>query len=516
MLLALPMQAQEATFQKIAESWTLHTDGSSTYHQYKELTLHTHTAMNRLYGESFIPYNPEQQTLTIHDSYTKQKDGTIIRTPDNAFVKVLPRWAADAPAYNHLMEQVVVHTGLELGATIYLDYTIESKAGYLADIDICKTLRQSSPTKLHTLTVSVPKDKTLHAEVTCLKAKPQVDSSAPATTTYTWTLRNIAAEPIESHTSIYTGETPFFVATTASDPLAPIQKQWSKAGDLQVLTLSETITEGLSTQEEKTKAIHTFIYKNLGSANVPLSETGFRFRPVNDLIQSAYGTEIEKINLLQALLAAQDIPAKVGATTLPVSDTKALGLSSIQAWFVAVDGGEKGQQLLTASGRPSLAAAYKDYAPTLSLTDKITLDTPKATPLTKTYQLTPEANNAKGSVVLLTLPDEAQSMTHKGYDALPSKRHQSILLSAPVDETFTYEISIPEGMTLATPAKNKEVTNAVGTMRLTIETKGNKATIVRHLSIPRRLITTKDYAAFRQLTATYANPADRKVLLRTD
>ena len=80
--------------------------------------LHCTLSMNSTYGESFIVYNPDFQTLKIHSSYTRQKDGTIVKTPDNAFVEVLPRFAADAPAYNQLKEMVVVHTGLELGATI--------------------------------------------------------------------------------------------------------------------------------------------------------------------------------------------------------------------------------------------------------------------------------------------------------------------------------------------------------------------------------------------------------------
>ena len=40
----------EAEFRKLAETWTLHQDGSQEYRYYKELTLFTHTAMNSTYG----------------------------------------------------------------------------------------------------------------------------------------------------------------------------------------------------------------------------------------------------------------------------------------------------------------------------------------------------------------------------------------------------------------------------------------------------------------------------------
>lgn len=119
LILAFPVKAaSEAEFGKLSKAYTLHADGSQEMRVQKELTLFTHAAMNRVYGESFIIYNPEFQTLKIHDSYTRQKDGTIVKTPENALLEVLPSVAADAPAYNGLKEMVVVHTGLELGATI--------------------------------------------------------------------------------------------------------------------------------------------------------------------------------------------------------------------------------------------------------------------------------------------------------------------------------------------------------------------------------------------------------------
>ena len=63
--LTLPVTAREAEFKKIKESWTLQADGTQVYRQSKVLTLYTHTAMNRTYGESFITYDPRYQTLQI-------------------------------------------------------------------------------------------------------------------------------------------------------------------------------------------------------------------------------------------------------------------------------------------------------------------------------------------------------------------------------------------------------------------------------------------------------------------
>lgn len=60
LLATLPMQAaSEAEFGKLSKAYTLHIDGSQEMRVQKELTLFTHAAMNGLYGESFIIYNPE-------------------------------------------------------------------------------------------------------------------------------------------------------------------------------------------------------------------------------------------------------------------------------------------------------------------------------------------------------------------------------------------------------------------------------------------------------------------------
>ena len=238
--------ASEAEYKKLAKTWTLNADGSQEFRYNMELTLFTHTAMNGTYGESFIVYNPQYQELKINSSYTRQKDGTIIKTPDNAFVEVLPRNAADAPAYNHLKEMVVVHTGLELGATIYLDYTVTSKPGYLPEVDIFEELLQSSPVKEYTLTIVTPETKELAYTLANNPAKASV-KQADGTCTTSWTLRNLPASSRAPFVSVRNGDVPFLAATTyvsEGEALATLFKQFNPSGDPQLTTLAESLTEG--------------------------------------------------------------------------------------------------------------------------------------------------------------------------------------------------------------------------------------------------------------------------------
>lgn len=223
--LTFPVTAREAEFKKIKESWTLQADGTQVYRQSKVLTLYTHTAMNRTYGESFITYDPRYQTLQIHESYTRQKDGNIVKTPANALVEVLPSAAANAPAFNALREMVVVHTGLELGATIYLDYSITTKPGYLPGIQICRLLEHSSPVKEYEISITVPRGQHLEYALNNHKAKASVTESE-GMKQVSWTLKNLPALSREPQVSVIGGDLPLLTATTEEKPLSFLTSQW--------------------------------------------------------------------------------------------------------------------------------------------------------------------------------------------------------------------------------------------------------------------------------------------------
>ena len=48
--------------------------------------------------------------------------------------------------------------------------------------------------------------------------------------------------------------------------------------------------------------IQQYIQTELSDCPLSLSETGFRFRPSAEVIRTAYGTGIEKVNLMTNLL----------------------------------------------------------------------------------------------------------------------------------------------------------------------------------------------------------------------
>ena len=111
----------DAEYLKLVKEYSLNDDGSFDFHLRKEIKLNTHFAFHRLFGETFIVYNPQFQSLKINECFTVMADGKKVVAPENAFNEVLPGFARDIAAYNHLREMVVTHTGLEVGGVITLD-----------------------------------------------------------------------------------------------------------------------------------------------------------------------------------------------------------------------------------------------------------------------------------------------------------------------------------------------------------------------------------------------------------
>lgn len=537
--------ASEAEYKKLAKTWTLNADGSQEFRYDMELTLFTHTAMNGTYGESFIVYNPQYQELKINSSYTKQKDGTIIKTPDNAFVEVLPRNAADAPAYNHLKEMVVVHTGLELGATIYLDYTVTSKPGYLPEVDIFEELLQSSPVKEYTLTIVIPEAKELAYTLTNNPAKASVKRSGGTCTT-SWTLRNLPASSRAPFVYVKNGDVPFLAATTYAsegEALATLLKQFNPSGDPQLTTLAESLTEGEKKDEDKLEAILEYTTNHIANNGLTLDQTGYRLRPADAVMSTAYGTEVEKANLLAGLLDGAGFKAEPMATYQAYAD-KGLALKAVDQLFVSCMVNGELYLFSTSSthrpqtvnfdqtplfslqtGKPVAIAVPQDYQ--IKSDIAVRFKDGKVTTSTKEsvgkelmpYFTTGNSENeqtaplkVENGYATISLPDAEYGFSHLPYGYLNSQRKENLLIPRPVNEVYTYTIECPENMELRTPETDKTIRNAAGSLTISVKKNGRTATVTRSLELNKQLYTPAEYKELRQLLTEWSDVNGKTLL----
>lgn len=553
----------EAEYGKLSKNWILHEDGSQEFHYSMELTLFTHTAMNGTYGESFIVYNPEYETLKINSSYTRQKNGNVIQTPANAFVEVLPRNAADAPAYNGLKEMVVVHTGLELGATICLDYTITRKVGYLPELDLYETIRQSSPVKEYSLSVSVPESKRLQYEFYGLRIEPVV-SEANGQKVYTWTLHNVKA--MSRLADVYHFDEPILAANTyaSSESMAmTFMKQMDNDESFSSLQdLSEELTACAKTDTEKLKAIYGYIQHSFAHIPLDLKTCGYRIRPVMDVIRSAYGTDAELVNVFQGLLHAVGLKADVCAV-FPRQEVTGVGLKPLKLYVRTEVDGRK--HLLAPTSQASMEIfCLRQYCPTLDLATgaietaqfqkssicynadltlkdeqsflkveakvaDVYLDVEgkvarnitrhdknaqtRAEGLSTVFNYECEAGVRKvGRYQILSLPDFPFSAVHNTW-MTGSERDIELTLPMAYDETYIYKVHLG-GKILCTPVTDLKLNNSVGKVEITVHPESDGAIVKRVLKLKKTQISPKEYPAYLELIRTWIDENHTQLLVR--
>lgn len=508
--------AEEAEFTKLIKAYTLHEDGRQEFRCNKELKLFTHAAMNSTYGETFIVYNPDFQELKIHTCYTKQKDGTIIKIPANAFVEVLPRFAADAPAFNGLKEMVVVHTGLDLGSTIYLDYSILTKAGFLPELEVDELLQETSPVGNYQVSITLPEKKTLNSILYASGSKAE-ETVSNGMKTYTWSLKNIPASSRMPFLPQNKEGIPRLVANTFDENanvFTFITEAMNKFVALESETYARFITENCSSDREKAATICHHIVHDISTIPVPLQYTGYRLRNADDVLRSAYGTKLEKINLLTRMLNAVNIPSEVVLTYPSTIQPVTGGLASIKEIRVkAVPDGEP--EFLSIDKTPPQRPQFRgttDLLFALNGEKQVVEHEPAI------YKERVEANidgkPYENGYFVYTLP------AGKGFDewnmvALNSKREDLFELPSMLQEEITYTISIPESVKLASPADPVIINSPYGKITRTITVNADNIEVVCTIELNKQQFSAKEYTAVQRLIAEWHSTKNKQLLFKT-
>lgn len=513
MLVAFPaLAASEASFKKLYKTYTLNVDGSSEERVYKELKIFTHAAMNGKYGESFIVYNPEFQQLKIHKSYTVQKDGSKIETPANAFVEVLPSSAANAPAYNHLKEMVVVHTGLELGATIVLDYSIITKPEMTGELDVFSMVKELSPIEDFRFTVKVPENKPLHYELINSSVKPVVKTNN-GVKTVSYTLKNVRPRPYSYPTysssvskiqEVASGMMHAFTVYTyeSFSKALEVLKRQMVVGDAKVIEnkiaeIKKEVGEDKDKVRDAIGQITSCLYSLLGYCRVSLPESGYTMRPASEVLSSMYATSAELANLEKVLRKSAGLDSEIRVCAIKASDINNIGLSGV----VSVVPQSENRALKT----PFIGEWYEDLQDFISVTDidgnsaSLIEFSPKH-PTRNIKTIVPDDSNSKtvaGGYTIVTLPDTYIAGTLFPYSA-NSSISENILLPHKLHRLMEYRITIPEGKSWV-EKKNVKVSNEIGEVSFGYTQKGNEVNVVVEINIGKQFITVSEYSKFYSL-----------------
>ncbi len=525
---ALVANAQtDATINSLTETYTLKPDGAIDYDYSKSITYNTHFGFFSLFGETFVVYNPEFQKLKINESYTVQKDGTRIDSPANAFNEVLPSAAANSADYNGLREMVITHTGLEKGATTRLSYSLSGTPQGCPTLDIDRVIPiPGADIKEYKIVVNVPEGKRLNWSLEGSSVKPVIKGN-----TYTWTFRNVPAASGDAFSPRnHTGMPRLSVtsASTLEEELRPLTVE-----TMDICRVPGDILKGKTTTSEKIAAIQNFMVNSIATGYVTPDLTGYNLRQCNQVIQTAYGTEAEKAAAMAKLLRGEGIDAQT-VVVFP-AEIGAKNIRNISKYLVKADGkfyavdrvGEYNAGLRAdrdaiydlGGNAVSVAPAHVVLNCTASMTlsaDSVAMSHSdcKLSGLDEKAELKNAGKVTKrGNYTVYTIPAPTQGVDTWGMTSLPSKRRNVFEIPYPIDETCVYSVNL-NGVKSAVKNKNVNISNAAGSVTMSIVNNGNSIEIKRHIKLDRSIYGVSEYEAARKLLLEWQSPAFRSIIVR--
>jgi len=305
----IPDPETDAVYKSITRIYELNEDGTSNFQYQHQLKYLTHFSFNRLYGETFVIYNPEKQSLKINKAETTTEDGRIIPSPENAFNEVLPRFAAGAPAFNHLREMVITHTGLELNCIVNLDFEIKSEKDFVPFFEKNIVLTDRSPIQNMKIVVKIPADKKLHYKLLNSSVEPIIKTKK-GVSTYTWEFNQIEPMSFESNQPHYNESAPRLIFSTVSLNEAFENVAVDNSISDEIKTMLEEKIADKKTSAEKVFALQNIVVNEINLFDIPLEYAGYKTRENLALWKTNGATELEKTFLLSAMLNKFNIEAK--------------------------------------------------------------------------------------------------------------------------------------------------------------------------------------------------------------
>lgn len=464
------LQAREAdaVYNKLSEEYTINADGRSTYRCAKELKIQSHYAFNRAFGETFIEYNPKYQSVEINSAYVKMADGKIVEAPSNSITTMLPDYAAKAPWYNELTTIVVTHTALEIGAKIFLDYTITTKPGFMAVETFFKQMDEECPIKDYSFKFTSPA-KTVYIKQSINKRKKAQfrDNSA------SFKFRNITQAYPEKYVS--TTSIPFVFATIENDP------------GKRVWNMMKPVLEASQGQKIDVKNPLDYIKTNVDYAPIPLYIAS-DVRSAKDVKASAYGTAAEKAALLLNTMDGKGILKVAFKKGYPecLQTIISIGveLDGKTTWFPHLDPRAEGNLFNV------WTISDEDAKETTKAAEVVNIDFEK--------EINADELPSSESYTTYSLPSSQKGVEKWGLKTLNSNRRSNMTLPYAVNQKCSYVVTLGDHQSMTKPF-NKSISNSIGSVEFSLEKQGDKLIYNRNIKINDNEVSRSKYSDFKSL-----------------
>ena len=531
MVLALQLFAiADGTYKSIISEYTLAPDGGIEQRVSKVLKYNTHHSFFKLFGETFVVYNSEYQRVKIDTAYTVQKDGTIIKTPANAFNYVLPSIAAKAPDYNKLTELVVSHTGLELGATSYLDYTVITDAGVFGCLEVEEVIGvEGADIEKYQVVVNVPEGVTLRWSLFDSKVKPTVKNGR-----YVWTFTNIKSAKGEANTPCGYGGVPRLSITTSNALAENLMPLTVETPDLR--NVPRRYLSSAKNDKQRAAAIQKYVVQDLASCKVPPYLMANCVRQCGRVMETAYGTEAEKALAMAKLMRAEGLQAQAVVAFHAAQEVKTI--RNVAEYMVLCDGTYYSVRKI---GEPALRWHSSHYSvydlagnkvelpasdTKIDFSAKVALSPNKAV-VNGEYSVVPVRTGndkevfseevkpyATNGYVIYKFPQPVSGCVDRwGIKRLSKERFSAFEIPYRVNEAYEFTITL-DGVQSVTKNVKKSLKNSVGSVSVSITNEDGKIVVKRSISLDVTLVPTSKYKEFYEIMRLWNNENLGKVVVK--
>ena len=468
--------AQDAVYKLIRQEWTVNVDGTSDYHYRHEVQILRNRALVAYAdkGETFVVYNPDLEELTVNEVYTIQKDGTRVNMPQNAFVYQLPSQCADCGRFNHLRELAMVHTGMELGCTIVVDYTIHRHYNLLSQtLDLVR----ECPVELLEVNVKVPEGQELNVQLT----NPGVFNFAPAVeqtaTSYSLKAYSVPQMFVDNY-------------LPAKEMLYPILHfyngvpEFEPSFDRQGLAAANDVAyKQIDSKDDRTNivAIQNYVIDNIHLNDIDPAMLGYVHATAAEVWRTGCGTATDKAVLLAAMLN------EVGYRARVIGDAYDEVGVTVDTLEYRLGVRRKGPMVLYGEAK----------------------DEVKTVKLNGTYDAT--FDTLEDGFYQFRLPAIAGSPAVRATNL--ARVRTAPLQSDACDISCDVTYRLPKGMKLVGGnSVSKLDFPGLGSVEVSVKQSGTKLRVVRNLKIDKSLIPVEDYKDYCSLLAAWQGVD--KVLLR--
>ena len=255
-------------------------------------------------------------------------------------------------------------------------------------------------------------------------------------------------------------------------------------------------------------------------------------RQCGEILSSAYGTEAEKAFALAKLLRGEGFAAEV-VLRFP-ENTEVRNLKNISGYLVRCLGryyspvsmGEANISLRADRDKfydlagerieTEIKGVKVEYEADVTLAEDSVKVVEKHGVLTgvdgKIIASAPVRLRKAGDYGVYVLPASAVGVDAWRMTVLNSSRRESFEIPYSVNESYDYEIAL-DGVVSKTEDVKIDVANAAGSVKITIENKGGKVSVRRHIELPRTIVSGSDYEDARRLLLLWINPAYRSIVV---